>query len=91
MRYPIVRTLFLSVLLLAASFGSVFGEDAVNINTATAEELAAALSGVGQARAEAIIEYREANGRFASVDELTRVSGIGRSTVDANRERILVD
>ncbi|MCC5857937.1 MAG: helix-hairpin-helix domain-containing protein [Ectothiorhodospiraceae bacterium] len=91
MRYSIVRTLFLSVLLLAASAGAVFGEETVNINTATAEELAAALSGIGQARAEAIVEYREANGRFASVDELTRVSGIGQNTVEANRERILVD
>ena len=62
----------------------------VNINEANAAELADGLQGVGQARALAIIADREANGAFASVDDLARVSGIGRATVEANRDRMVV-
>ncbi len=63
----------------------------ININEADAAELADGLQGVGQTRALAIVADREANGAFTSVDDLTRVSGIGMATVDANRERIVVD
>jgi competence protein ComEA len=62
----------------------------VNINTATAEELAEALDGVGLSKAEAIIEYRNANGPFEHADELVNVKGIGLSTVDRNRGYILL-
>ena len=57
----------------------------VNINTASAEELAAGLSGVGASRALAIVRYREQFGDFESIDELTEVSGIGAATVERNR------
>ena len=60
----------------------------VNINTATAEELAAALDGVGMSKAAAIVAYREANGRFQHPDELVNIKGIGLSTVDKNRDNI---
>jgi len=60
----------------------------VDVNSATAEQLADALFGVGPAKAEAIIAYREANGDFEHIDELINVRGIGMSTVDRNRERI---
>ncbi|WMC09415.1 helix-hairpin-helix domain-containing protein [Oceanimonas pelagia] len=56
----------------------------VNINTATPDQLAQ-LSGVGPAKAQAIVEYRDANGPFASVDDLARVKGIGEATVEKNR------
>lgn len=48
----------------------------VNVNTATAEQLMA-LPGVGESKARAILEAREARGRFESIDELTQVKGIG--------------
>lgn len=64
------------------------GEEAmvtsIDINTATQEQLAL-LTGVGPAKAAAIVEYRENNGPFASVDDLAKVSGIGPATVEKNR------
>jgi competence protein ComEA len=63
----------------------------VNVNTATAEEIAAALTGVGPSKAQAIVAYRAAHGPFASADDLARVKGIGAKTVDANRADIMLD
>jgi len=63
----------------------------VNINTATAEEIAAALTGIGPAKAEAIVAYREKNGPFVSVDQLTEVKGIGEATLRKNRDQILIE
>ncbi len=60
----------------------------VDVNTATAEELAEVLHGVGMAKAQAIIEYRDENGEFEHIDELVNVRGIGLRTVDRNRDRI---
>jgi len=62
----------------------------VNINTASAEEIAATLNGVGLSKAEKIVEYREQNGPFAHIDELVNVKGIGLRTVDKNRDAILL-
>ena len=60
----------------------------VNINQAGAEELAEALHGVGISRARAIVKDREANGPYDSPEALTRVRGIGPSTIENNRDRI---
>ena len=61
----------------------------LNINTATKAQLEA-LEGIGETKAQAIVEYREAHGDFTSVDQLTRVSGIGQATLDKIREQICV-
>ena len=63
----------------------------VNINTADAATLAASLKGVGAARAEEIVRYREAYGPFKSVDELTDVKGIGTATLEGNRAIITLE
>lgn len=60
----------------------------VNINTADAQTLAAALNGVGLKKAEAIIAWRQANGEFMTVGQLTDVKGIGRSILEKNREKL---
>lgn len=62
----------------------------VNINTADAETLAAVLKGVGLRRAEAIVEYREANGAFENLYDLANVKGIGEHTVEQNETRIVL-
>lgn len=61
----------------------------VNINTATSEELTT-LPGVGEATARAIIEEREANGPFASPEDVMRVSGIGEKKLARMRGQICV-
>jgi competence protein ComEA len=70
----------------------VFAEEAVtvNVNTASAEEIANALVGVGLSKAEAIVAYRETNGAFQDVYELENVKGIGERTIDRNEARIRV-
>ncbi len=62
----------------------------INLNTATAAELCR-LNGIGESRAQAIIQYREENGAFQTVDELTQVSGIGESTLEKIRDDIYVE
>jgi competence protein ComEA len=62
----------------------------VNINTADAATLAAELTGVGPALAEAIVADRQAHGNFASPEALTRVKGIGTRIVELNKANILV-
>ncbi len=68
---------------------SVTDDGKININTADVEELAQ-LELIGEKKAQAIIEYREKNGRFRSVDELTNVNGISDAVLDKNIGRITV-
>lgn len=63
----------------------------ININTADAQTLAAGLKGVGETRALEIVRYRETYGPFASAEELTEVKGIGKSTLEMNRDLITLE
>jgi|GEM_PF-615567 len=65
-------------------------QSAVNINTADAATLAASLNGIGLKKAEAIVMYREQNGKFTSADQLLEVKGIGKATLDKNRDKIKI-
>ncbi|MFN2289371.1 MAG: ComEA family DNA-binding protein [Chromatocurvus sp.] len=66
-------------------------QQTVNINTAKAEALSSLLSGVGPARAEAIVRYREMYGPFESMEELLEVSGVGEATLARNRALITLE
>jgi competence protein ComEA len=61
----------------------------VNINTADAATLAAELTGVGPALADAIVKDRAEHGNFATPEALSRVKGIGDRIVEMNRANIL--
>ncbi len=65
-------------------------EGAVNINTATLEELQM-LPGIGESIAQNIVDFRNANGPFASIDELIKVKGIGVNKLDAIRDNLTLE
>ena len=78
----------LVALLLMAPL--VVSAEPVNINTADATALAKALSGIGPAKAKAIVSYREKNGPFKTADQLAMVEGISQKLIDKNRGDIRV-
>lgn len=65
-------------------------EITVNINQASAQELADLLKGVGLKKAQAIVDYREQNGAFKTKEQLSQVKGIGNAIVQKNEDRILL-
>lgn len=64
-------------------------ETGIRVNEASIEELQT-LQGIGPAKAEAIIQYREENGLFQQVEDLLNVSGIGEKTLDNIRDDIVI-
>jgi len=82
-----MKHFFLSILLSLFFISDAF---AVDINTADASALTA-LNGVGPATAKKIIDYRDANGPFASCDDLTKVKGIGKKTLEKIKPDCSVD
>lgn len=88
--------LFLAAALITAVVPGVYAKETaaeaprvVNINTADASTLAS-LKGIGDAKAQAIIEYRKQHGPFKSPEQLTEVKGIGDALIATNRDRISV-
>jgi len=82
-----MKKLVLLLGVLLALWGSAYA--AVNINTATKEELDA-LKGIGPTKAQAIVDYRSKNGPFKSVDDLKNVPGIGPKTLEDVRKDVTV-
>ncbi|MPZ76216.1 MAG: hypothetical protein GEU77_06800 [Deltaproteobacteria bacterium] len=80
-----MRKLFLALAMCFALSGLAMA--AVNINTATKEELRS-LKGVGEKRAQDIIDYRTKNGNFKSVDDLQKVPGVGPSLMKQLRPQV---
>ena len=85
-----IKTVLFGFLLFgSAQFYSAFtlaGE--VSIDTADASTLAEELTGVGQKKARAIVEYRNQNGKFSSITDLQNVKGISEKTIEKNKENI---
>ncbi|MEM7564638.1 MAG: helix-hairpin-helix domain-containing protein [Pseudomonadota bacterium] len=74
----------------ALSFSSLIAAAPVNINTASAAEIAESLKGIGLTKAQAIVDYRENYGVFSQADEIIFVRGVGESIYQKNKEDILV-
>ena len=79
--------------LLSSPTISWAGEEMVviNLNQATAEQMADGLVGVGMAKAQRIVQYRETYGPFVAVDELTEVQGIGQALLEKNRQKLTLE
>ncbi len=60
----------------------------VDVNTADAKTLARELQGIGMAKAEAIVSYREKNGPFKTADDLAKVKGLGKKLIDQNKANL---
>lgn len=78
------------LMILCLFFSSHVFAAPVNINNADAKAISTALKGVGQKKAEEIIKYRTANGKFKAVGDLAKVPGIGAKTVEKNKADILL-
>lgn len=81
-----LRLLHLVIIFFALN-GAVFAS--VNINTASQSELET-LKGIGPAKAKAIVEYRNQNGMFNSIDDLEKISGIGPGVIKQIRNEVTV-
>ncbi|GEN46479.1 helix-hairpin-helix domain-containing protein [Alkalibacillus haloalkaliphilus] len=74
---------------LNSAVSQVNNDSRVRVNTATVEELMT-LPGIGEQRAQTIIDYREEHGSFTSVEDLLNISGIGEKTLENFKEDIIV-
>lgn len=63
----------------------------LDLNKANVDSLQAHLIGIGKTKAQAIVDYRDANGPFKSVDELLEIKGIGSALLERNRDRLMVE
>jgi competence protein ComEA len=81
------KTLFAALVCLAVGTANA---EVVDVNSADAVSIAANVIGIGPAKAEAIVAYREANGPFKSVDDLLLVKGIGSATLDNIRDKLTI-
>ncbi len=74
--------------MLAVSAGAWCGP--VNVNVADVDTLARELKGIGNSKAQAIVDYRQKHGPFRSVDELAMVKGISQKLIERNRADLRV-
>jgi len=80
---------FLFIVLF--SFSSLLYAAQVNINTADADTLSNELSGIGQSKAEAIVAYRDQHGPYKQLEDLANVKGIGFSTIEKNKSKMILE
>ena len=87
-----MKKFFIAVFMAALmmSHTNIFAET-ININQASLEQMVENLNGVGMHKAQAIIDYHEQHGEFESINDLLQVKGIGPSTLEKNRDSLLIE
>ena len=86
-----MKTIRILLTFLALTLSAFAYAAPVNINTADAQALSKNIKGVGLKRAEAIIAYREKNGEFKTIEDLTKIKGIGFKLLEKNVGTIIVE
>ena len=81
---------YLLVLFASLVVPAIVWAGPVNVNTADAETISRELKGIGQTKAQAIVDYREANGAFTAPEELLQVKGIGTRVLTDNQGDIII-
>lgn len=89
LRNGALLSVLLAVPLLGFSAFSIAAE-LLNINSADVETIASTLNGIGPAKAQAIVDYRQQNGTFLVLEDLTNVPGIGETTLDQIKSMITI-
>ena len=82
-----IRTLVQGLILSLLPAGAALAGP-VNLNSADAATLARELDGIGPAKAQSIVDYRQKNGPFKSAEDLLKVEGIGGRVLEQNRGNI---
>lgn len=86
-----MKIVYSTLMVLALTIFSGFAvAKSINVNQASAQELAEALNGIGLAKAKAIVEDREKNGEFKTAADVARVKGVGPATISRNKDVITV-
>ncbi len=86
-----IKRIFLSglmTLFFAFAVSLSAQAETININKADVQTLQHYLSGIGKVKAKAIVTYRKKHGKFKTVEDLTKVPGIGKATLEKNRKLI---
>ena len=86
-----MKTIRIFVTFLALTFSAVLFATPVDINTADAVTLSKNIKGIGIKKAQAIISYREKNGKFNRIEDLVKVKGIGKKLLKKNIDTITIE
>ena len=85
-----MKKIIISILVLFVFYMQSVNAESVDINSADAITIANNLKGVGLKKATRIVEFRVINGPFRSIDDITKVKGIGPIILERNKSEIIV-
>lgn len=80
-----------AVILFTSGLQVAFAAKEVDINHADSMTIAESLDGIGQSKAQAIVDYREKHGPFTRVQDVAAVKGVGEKTLESNAKYIVIN